>query len=242
MASQIPFSSWLMLFLTLGCLAVIFSGLHTVLKRSGMEKSRQRKYFLLSLLVVDLWILLLGLLSWNGFFTDFSVLPPRPLLAVLLPLPVMLMIAFSKQGTLLLKLTPPHWLIFIQTFRIAVELVLWMAFFQQLLPVQMTFEGRNFDVLSGLLAFPVGYFCFVKKNQPVRFVLFYNILGLLLLFNILIIAALSMPTPFRYFMNEPANTIVATFPFIYLPGILVPIAYSFHIFSLRQLWLSKNFR
>jgi hypothetical protein len=40
-------------------------------------------------------------------------------------------------------------------------------------------------------------------------------------------------------MNEPANTLVAGFPYIVLPGILVPIAYSMHIFSLRQL-LSKQ--
>jgi hypothetical protein len=50
---------------------------------------------------------------------------------------------------------------------------------------------------------------------------------------------LSMPTSLRYFMNEPSNTIVAQFPFILLPGVLVPIAYTMHIFSLRQL-LSKK--
>jgi hypothetical protein len=58
---------------------------------------------------------------------------------------------------------------------------------------------------------------------------------MLLLLNILVIAVLSMPTPFRYFQNEPANTLVAKFPFVLLPGILVPIAYTMHIFSLRQL-------
>jgi hypothetical protein len=36
-------------------------------------------------------------------------------------------------------------------------------------------------------------------------------------------------------MNEPANTLVAQFPFILLPGVLVPLAYTLHIFSLRQL-------
>jgi hypothetical protein len=37
-------------------------------------------------------------------------------------------------------------------------------------------------------------------------------------------------------MNEPSAEIVAQFPFILLPGILVPIAYAFHIFSLRQVF------
>jgi hypothetical protein len=57
----------------------------------------------------------------------------------------------------------------------------------------------------------------------------------LLLMNIVTIAVLSMPTPFRQFMNEPANEIVATFPFVYLPGVLVVLAFAFHAFSLRQL-------
>jgi len=63
---------------------------------------------------------------------------------------------------------------------------------------------------------------------------------MLLLLNILVIAVLSMPTPFRYFQNEPSNTLVAQFPFILLPGILVPIAYTLHIFSLRQLLTAKK--
>jgi hypothetical protein len=41
-------------------------------------------------------------------------------------------------------------------------------------------------------------------------------------------------------MNEPANTIVAQFPFIYLPGVLVVLAFVFHVFSLRQLLLKKS--
>ena len=58
--------------------------------------------------------------------------------------------------------------------------------------------------------------------------------------NIVVIAVLSMPTPIRYFMNEPANVIVGQFPFILLPGVLVPIAYAMNIFSLRQLLLSEK--
>ena len=65
-------------------------------------------------------------------------------------------------------------------------------------------------------------------------------MGLLLLINILVIAVLSMPTPLRYFMNEPANTLVGEFPFIYLPAVLVVIAMGLHIFSLRQIWLLRK--
>jgi uncharacterized membrane protein len=98
----------------------------------------------------------------------------------------------------------------------------------------MTFEGRNFDIVTGLLALPVGYLL-AKGRISGKFAIAFNIIGLVLLLNILVVAVLSMPTPIRYFMNEPANTLVGEFPFILLPGVLVPIAYGLHIFSLSQL-------
>jgi len=122
--------------------------------------------------------------------------------------------------------------------RILVEIVLWRALLLNLLPIQMTFEGHNFDALNGLLAIPVAMI--IKKKWSPGISLAYNIIGLLLLLNILVIAVLSMPTPIRCFMNEPANTLVGEFPFIYLPAVLVVTAYSLHIFSLRQIWLLRK--
>jgi hypothetical protein len=55
-----------------------------------------------------------------------------------------------------------------------------------------------------------------------------------LLINIVTISALSMPGPLRAFHNEPDSSLLTRFPFIYLPGLLVPLAYTLHIFSLWQ--------
>ena len=99
----------------------------------------------------------------------------------------------------------------------------------------MTFEGYNFDVLSGLLAIPVGYFCFTKGAWSKKIAVYYNLLGLILLTTIVTIAILSMPTPMRVFMNEPTEIFITDMPYIWLPGFLVPIAYLLHIVSLKQL-------
>jgi hypothetical protein len=221
--------------LALVCLLIIFTGLKRVLQKTGWEQGRQQKIFYTTVFVVALWAGLLMVLSLNGFFAHFDKLPPRPALAILTPLPFVLIAAFSKTGTALLKQVPPQRLIFVQTFRVFVELLILFAFLAGRLPVQMSLEGRNFDIVAGLLAFPVGYFCFVKKSWPRGVAILFNILGIVLLLNVLVVAFLSMPGPLRYFMNEPATTLVTGFPYIVLPGILVPIAYSMHIFSLRQL-------
>lgn len=180
------------------------------------------------------WLLLLGILSIRGFFTNFSQLPPRLSFALLVPLPLVLMFTRSRAGKQLLHYIKPQWLIYLQSFRILVEIALWLLVRNGALPVQMSFEGRNFDILAGLLAIPVGYYCFVKKTWPPVAALLYNIGGLVLLLNIVTISTLSMPTPLRVFHNQPDSSLLTKFPFIYLPGLLVPLAYTLHILSLRQ--------
>jgi hypothetical protein len=185
-------------------------------------------------------VILTGVLASRGFFAHFSTLPPRPVLLILLPLPVLLAIAFSNRFRTLALAIPGHWLIFFQSFRILVELILWQAFLKGALPVQMSFEGRNWDILSGLLALATGWIVMNRRQGYRTIAVVYNIIGVGLLLNVLVVAVLSMPTPLRYFMNEPSVEKVAQFPMIYLPSVLVVLAYSFHIFSLRQLWLKRK--
>ena len=193
-----------------------------------------------TLIGVAFWVILLTVLSLSGFFADYSAIPPRIGMAVAIPLPIVLVFAYSRTGREWLQRTPPQRLVYLQAFRILVECMLWLYVVRGLIPVQMSFEGRNFDVLSGLFAIPVGYFSLVRKTWPRWIVLVYNIAGLALLINVLIISVLSMPTPLRYFHNEPANTLLAYFPYIFLPGLLVPLAYSLHILSLRQYFILRH--
>lgn len=193
-----------------------------------------RPIFIKTTVLIIAWLVLLGVLSTRGFFTDFSSLPPRLIFALLPPLLLVLLFTRSQTGKKFLQHIQPQWLIYPQSFRILVEIALWLLVSHGSLPTQMSFEGRNFDMLTGLLAFPVGYYCFVKKKWPPVVALLYNIAGLVLLLNIVAVTTLSMPTPLRVFHNQPDSGIVTTFPFIYLPGFLVPLAYTLHILSLAQ--------
>ena len=226
--------------LTLICTITVLYGLSKALKKTSWSTSKKQSLFIGITFILLSWAALLTVLSYDGFFSDFSKLPPRPALALLIPLPFVLGFAFSKTGTQLLQQVPSYWLVLMQSFRIAVEVLLWFAFLAGKLPIQMSFEGRNYDMLTGILALPAGYLLMKKKTYLPAIVIAFNIAGILLLLNIIIIAVLSMPTPFRYFMNEPSNILVAQFPFILLPGVLVPLAYSLHILSLRQLYIQEN--
>ncbi len=109
-----------------------------------------------------------------------------------------------------------------------------MIFMADVIPVQMTFEGRNFDILVGLTA-PIIVYLMARKKVSDKVVIVWNVLGLLLVLNIVVVAILSAPLPFRQFMNEPSNTVVAYFPFVWLPSFVVPVAYYMHFLSMRQI-------
>jgi len=164
--------------------------------------------------LIAAWVILLGLLSVRGFFANFSALPPRLIFALLPPLVLVLFFVRSRAGKEILQQIPPQWLIYLQSFRILVEIALWLLVRRGLLPVQMSFEGRNFDILIGLSAFPVGYYCMVKKTWPPVVALLYNITGLVMLVNVVTITTLSMPTPLHVFHNQPDSSVVTRFPFI----------------------------
>ena len=215
-----------MLFLafTLGCIWLLTKGFSN-------HQIRIRN-FLTSL---GFWIAILVVASISGFLNDFSFLPPRMLLVLLVPMVVIIRYTVTHRFDDVVSKMPAFWIVKMQGFRVIVELFLWWAFLDGVVPEQMTFEGRNFDILAGLTA-PLVATWWLKtgKERPVL-VLVWNILGLLLLFNIIVVAVMSMPTPMRYFMNEPANTIVANFPWVLLPGILVAIAFGLHLISIKQM-------
>jgi hypothetical protein len=232
MENYYPLAAGIFLVIVGTLLVLILLGLSRALTRLGHTNSRVPLFTALGVLV---WLSLLAFLAVAGFFARFEVLPPRFAFAVLPPVLFILFLAGSGRVTRLLAALPAGWLIGAQGFRIAVEVVLWLLFLDGLVPVQMTFEGLNFDILVGLTGPVVALYLSRNPARRTAVGVVWNILGLALLVNIVVIAILSTPTPFRFFMNEPANTIIAQWPFIWLPGFVVPMAFLLHVFSLKQL-------
>ena len=222
------------------CLVVALAGLRLALLHTSWKPALQQKIFITAVVIVALWLVVVSVLAQKGVLAQFDAFPPRALLIVALPIVAALAIAFTKRFKILLRATPLHWLVLFQPFRMVVEIVLWQAFKRGLIPVQMTFEGRNFDVVSGVLALAAGIYMQQRPRHAVVVGWMFNIIGLALLINIMAVSILSMPTPMRYFTEGPANTLVVTFPFVYLPSVLVTLAFSFHVFSMRQLWLYRR--
>ncbi|MBL4624925.1 MAG: hypothetical protein JKY42_07285 [Flavobacteriales bacterium] len=119
--------------------------------------------------------------------------------------------------------------------RIPVERVLWWLFLNSTIPEILTFEGRNFDILAGIMAPIIAYFGFVKGSISNKFLLVWNVLSLMLLLNIVLNAMFSFPTVFQQFAFDQPNLGILYFPFFWLPSFIVPVVFFTHFVSIRQL-------
>ncbi|MFV8754584.1 hypothetical protein ACNOYE_28890 [Nannocystaceae bacterium ST9] len=183
------------------------------------------------------WLALTGALGLSGALDHWDGMPPRvmPLLAISTALVVGL--ACSRFGARLIEGLPVWLLVGYQAFRIPVEVMLHRAYEQGVIGVQMTWSGRNFDVVTGLLALGLGLWLWRRGEErplPRGVIGAWNLLGLGLLINIVSVAILSMPTPMRMF-DGPANTFVATFPYVWLPTVMVMAALFGHLLVARRL-------
>lgn len=219
--------------------AVVYLSLLIVAFRHALGatdwSARRRKRFLtITVSTLIVWALFVSIWSLSGIMADFTIFPLN--IAPVIAIPLIGAFFFLRTDALgqVLMHIPPERILWLQSFRFFVEFLLWALYLAALLPVQMTFEGLNFDILVGLTG-PIVALLVARGRWSPGGIVAWNIVGLLLLANIVTIAILSAPSPIRVFMNEPANVAVTWFPISWLPGLLVPLAYYLHFMSIRQI-------
>ncbi|HEX5003581.1 MAG TPA: hypothetical protein VFW78_13890 [Bacteroidia bacterium] len=187
-----------------------------------------------------LWLLLQALIAMTGFYRNFEAFPPRFALAIGPMLLFILFLFTTTRGKNFLDTLDTARLTYLHAIRIPVELTLLLLFIEGAVPQIMTFEGRNFDILAGLSAPFVAYFAFIRGAMSRKALIAWNIICLMLLFNVVITAVLSAPFPFQQFAFDQPNIAVFYYPFIWLPAYIVPIVLLSHLAAIRNLINKKN--
>ncbi|WP_282163023.1 hypothetical protein [Ulvibacterium marinum] len=187
------------------------------------------------ILFILLWSSIVGILGLNGFYQKLDTVPPRFIFLLGPVLFFVLLLSMTKKGKRFMDNLDLKWLTLLHCIRVPVELVLYFVFLEGLVPELMTFEGYNFDILSGLTAPILYYLVFVKKKVGVNGLLLWNIICLGLLLNILTIAVLSAQTPIQKMAFDQPNIGVTYFPLVWLPTVIVPIVFLSHLASIGQI-------
>lgn len=183
------------------------------------------------------WVAVTGAVAASGVLARWEKVPPPMLMLLAASVAATIALAWSRFGTKLAEDLPLWALVGYQAFRVAVEFMLHRAYEQGVIGVQMTWSGRNFDVVTGASALLIGLWLLARgepRPVPRAVVWTWNVLGLALLANIVVVAVLSMPTRLRAF-DGPPNAWVATFPYVWLPAVMVTAALLGHLLVARRL-------
>ncbi|GAB3645460.1 hypothetical protein GCM10028791_03610 [Echinicola sediminis] len=194
----------------------------------------------LFLVMAVVWIVLQSLIAQSGFYQYTEAVPPRLMLFGVFP--TLLLIAFvfgTAKGKALIDQIDLKTLTYFHFIRVPVEIILFLLFREGEIPVNMTFEGSNFDLFSGISAPIVAYLAFRGDQVNRRLLLGWNIVGLLLLFNVVITAILALPSPFQQLAFDQPNRAVMYFPFNLLPALVVPAVLFGHLVAFRRLGKMK---
>jgi len=191
------------------------------------------------IIAVFLWLVIQAVISLTGFYTVVNIIPPRFGLLLLPPVVFIIVLFFTRKGRSAIDGFNVKTLTLLHIVRIPVEIGLYLLFLHKVVPGVMTFEGRNFDILCGLTAPFIYYFGYVRNLLSKNVLIGWNIACLLLLANIVVTAVLSAPFPFQKFGFNQPHFALFYFPFVWLPGFIVPVALFAHLVNLRRL-INRN--
>lgn len=231
MIQNLPFYITLVFVLTTVLALLIF---HSAVSNSTSANSAGNSKIILSIL--SFWLVIQAVISLNEFYaTDTTSIPPRFAFAILPPFITILILFLTKRGLAFIDNLPLINITYLNMVRIPVEMVLFWLFLYKAVPRLMTFEGKNFDLISGITAPFIAYFGFTREKLSNKIILYWNVIALLLLLNVLIIGILSAPLVIQTFSFLQPNVAVLYFPFVWLPSFIVPLIFFGHLVSIRQL-------
>lgn len=219
--------------LTLGIGFVV--AIHAAWRRTGATAHQTRRATLLALAGTTTWMAGTLALASAGVLR-FDSVPPTMMIMIAAIFGLAAFLGFSPVGARLAAGLSLPVLVAVQGFRLPLELMMHRAYTEGVMPVQMSYSGFNFDIVTGGTAILVAA-ALATGLAGRRVAAAWNVLGIGLLLGILVIAFLSAPLPIRVFMNEPANVWITHAPFIWLPAVMVFSAILGHIIVLRRLRL-----
>jgi len=187
----------------------------------------------LALLGGAAWMLLTWRVAESGVLRKWNATPPPFFGLIVAILAIAAAISWTPLGRRLAFGVPLWALVLVQSFRLPLELAMHRLATLGIMPEQMTFTGLNLDVVTGSLA-PIVAWLLRSGRAGRPLAMAWNVVGSLLLVNVVTIAILSTPR-FRFFGDARLNTFVTETPYVWLPAVMVLAALAGHLLIFRRL-------
>lgn len=215
-------------------LFLVFVASIIMLLAAGIVRCLPRHYKMPALAGLAAWIAYGGLLGYTGVIANTSTLPPG---MFYLLVPIIMLVIFTAMSRIgkAVALSFPLWLLMgMESFRLVVEVFLHRLWLDGQLPKMLTYQGANFDILIGISA-PIMAWLLASRKISNRVALVWNVIGIVMLANVAVRAVLTSPGPLHFISTEVPNMAIGTFPYTYIPGLMVPLALVLHVLSIRAL-------
>ena len=172
----------------------------------------------------------------SGLLARFDRLPPPMLVMIVAVFATGFAVGLSRTGADAAAEVPLAALVGLQAFRLPLELVMHRAATLGIMPVELSYSGYNFDIVTGLGAALLAAAMQAGWRVPRSVIWAWNVWGFWCLAVIAVIAVTTSPMV-RLFGDEPRhlNTWVLFFPYVWLPVVLVTVALAGHITVTRAL-------
>jgi hypothetical protein len=227
--------------LTIFMATLVYAGITQAYARTGGSAQQKRKFGIIVLVLLTGWLSYVTLISLSGALATLAMPPRIPLLLILPCFAFMAWFFSSGRFKELIASTPAAWVVYAQSFRILVELLLHALFLKGILPKAATYEGYNYEIIVAIAAPIVAYLAIIKKVLPPITVFIWNIAGLCTLAIIVFIAISHAYFPGIYANPETLSIRdFGSFPFTLLAGFLMPVAVFMHIYSLAMYKLKQK--
>jgi hypothetical protein len=215
------------------------AGVYAASRRLGESADDRRLAMLVTIGGAAIWLTATWINAMRGTLRLWTEFTPPPF--VYLVAGILILAAAMASGSYgrRLALGLPLWiLVAVQGFRLPLEIAMHKMYERGVMPAQMSYSGRNFDIVTGATAIVLA--ALLWRGRAGRgVVLAWNILGLALLANIMTIAILSTPR-FMYWGPRATNFFVAYPPFVWLPAVMVLAALAGHLLIFRALVLRRG--
>ena len=218
--------------------AILLIGSLVFFRTIFLKSTQSRKHWNRFLGFLLVWFFYLFILQKNEVLNSLN-LPPRLPLLVVVPLILgftsLLFTSFKKQ----LNLISPSDLVLVQSFRIGVELVFYLAFLWSDFPKLGTFLGQNYEMFFAITAVPLGLYL-AKKTINSWLVAAWHFIGILVLGHTIFLFIENVFITTNESVALPLINNLTFFPGLIIPGLLAPMAIWIHVLGIRKAVFLKD--